>query len=257
MVAGRRKLNVTEKQLILVAHRGYPNAFPENSLLGCQQAVICGAQYIELDVQCTKDLVPILYHDPDTKRLSGESGSVLNQTYEQLSRLSAHHPQRFATRFAGTPVSMLISFSHWLADNPGITAFIEIKDQSLKEFGIDTVMQRVMQALEGAEEQCIIISFNDACVEHIRNKYNQRIGWVLPYWSEFAENRARELAPEFLFVDQDILPKGADRMWSGPWEWAVYVIDDIDEAYEFQNKGIRFVETDNIGIMLEEKAEGI
>ena len=44
-------------------HRGFSGEYPENTMLAFQKAVEAGCEGIELDVQLTKDLVPvIMYH---------------------------------------------------------------------------------------------------------------------------------------------------------------------------------------------------
>jgi len=45
------------ERLRLVAHRGYPEAFPENTLLGYQQSVVHGARCVETDVQAREVLI--------------------------------------------------------------------------------------------------------------------------------------------------------------------------------------------------------
>ncbi|MBL4763235.1 MAG: hypothetical protein JKY93_11135, partial [Gammaproteobacteria bacterium] len=47
----------------LVAHRGEPDNYPENSLQGFQTALSAGAKFLETDIQITKDDVAILSHD--------------------------------------------------------------------------------------------------------------------------------------------------------------------------------------------------
>lgn len=72
------------------AHRGLhdnnTNA-PENSLAAFRKAVKAGYG-IELDVQLTKDGIPVVFHDFTLKRVCGEEGKVCEYTYEELQRFS-------------------------------------------------------------------------------------------------------------------------------------------------------------------------
>lgn len=71
----------------LFAHRGlFDNTcyIPENSLLAFQKAIDYGYG-IELDVQLTKDKVPVVLHDYDLKRVSGENMQISSLTFEELS----------------------------------------------------------------------------------------------------------------------------------------------------------------------------
>lgn len=237
--------------LTLVAHRGYPLAFPENTLLGYQQAVNHGANHVETDVQCTRDGVPVLYHDESTRRLSGVGGTITDRTLVELSELSAHHPKRFGSRFTGTPVPTLKAFAGWLAQHPSVKAFVEIKEESLKKFGVEAVMIQVTEALKGVEHQSVIISFDDRCIEHVGNRYEIHTGWVLPKWDPGVKSRAGELSPDYLFADTAQLPNRQADIWTGSWQWAVYVVDDLSKAQDYAQRGIALVETDTIGDMLD------
>ena len=52
-------------------HRGARAVLPENTLAGFQYAISAGADYIEMDVQITRDDVPVISHDPVLR--SGET----------------------------------------------------------------------------------------------------------------------------------------------------------------------------------------
>lgn len=73
----------------LYAHRGlHDNASdaPENSLAAFRKAVEKGFG-IELDVQLTKDLVPVVFHDFTLKRVCGVDKKVRELTFDQLQEL--------------------------------------------------------------------------------------------------------------------------------------------------------------------------
>ena len=72
----------------LYAHRGlHDNGTdaPENSLRAFRKAVEAGYG-IELDVQLTKDGIPVVFHDFTLKRICGEEGKLCQYTYEELQR---------------------------------------------------------------------------------------------------------------------------------------------------------------------------
>ena len=58
-------------RIALVAHRGQPQSYPENSLAGFEHALQAGASYVETDVQITSDGVPVLSHDANLLEISG------------------------------------------------------------------------------------------------------------------------------------------------------------------------------------------
>lgn len=71
------------------AHRGlFDNASeaPENSLAAFKKAVDAGYG-IELDVQLSKDEVPVVFHDASLKRMCGVEGNVWEYTLEDLQKM--------------------------------------------------------------------------------------------------------------------------------------------------------------------------
>ena len=74
----------------LYAHRGlHDNAekVPENSLIAFRKAVE-GGFGIELDVQMSRDGVPVVFHDFTLKRMCGVEGRVCDYSYDELRRFS-------------------------------------------------------------------------------------------------------------------------------------------------------------------------
>ena len=73
---------------VLYAHRGLHDnetQAPENSLAAFQKAVDAGYG-IELDVQLSKDKIPVVFHDFTLKRICGVEGKVTDYTYEELQK---------------------------------------------------------------------------------------------------------------------------------------------------------------------------
>ncbi len=79
----RPKITATEwRSSRLIAHRGCHDSgrtIYENTLAAFDAACRLGAWGIELDVQWTRDRVPVVIHDPDTGRLPGTSPVEIGQ----------------------------------------------------------------------------------------------------------------------------------------------------------------------------------
>ena len=83
-----------------------------------------------------------------------------------------------------------------------------------------------------------------------------RVTVVLPTFNKrenVAESleSARSLGAQLLFCDVEILPPGDEPLPPGPWRWAVYTIGDPALARGWGERGASFVETDDIGGLLE------
>jgi glycerophosphoryl diester phosphodiesterase len=70
-----------------VAHRGYPVRYPENTLPGFLAAVRLGYAIVELDVQLSKDDVPVIMHDFEVDRLTEGRGKIKDLTLRELKAL--------------------------------------------------------------------------------------------------------------------------------------------------------------------------
>ena len=68
-------------------HRGFSGEYPENTMLAFQKAVEAGCEGIELDVQLTKDLVPVIMHDEKVDRTTDGNGYIYDLTYAELCKL--------------------------------------------------------------------------------------------------------------------------------------------------------------------------
>ncbi|MGW5351669.1 glycerophosphodiester phosphodiesterase [Streptomyces sp. NPDC004031] len=72
-----------------VAHRGDPYEHRENTLPSVRSALLKGADAVEVDVQLTRDGVPVLLHDRSLDRLWGHSREVGALSLGQVADVTA------------------------------------------------------------------------------------------------------------------------------------------------------------------------
>lgn len=227
----------------LVAHRGYPRHYPENSLIGIEAAIRAGARYVEVDVQLTRDQVPVLFHDLTLERVCGVPGTIYDIDFEALRRLRAGEYERFGYRYAQVRVTALGELAELLKRYPDVTAFVELKTESLARFGISVMLNRVRRALGAVERQCVLISYDLEALAAARADWP--IGAVLDRWPRWRAT-LKALAPEYLFCAVAGLP------WFGRLRFqnarlAVFEVTDAPLALRLARRGIALVETFAIG----------
>ena len=144
----------------------------------------------------------------------------------------------------------LADFVALLQQWPQARAFVEFKRESLQAFGIQTVLDTVLDSLAPVLDQCILISFDDAVLAAARRRQHIEIGWVLPEWSDASAATATALAPDYLFCNRKRLPPVPEPLWPGPWQWVVYAVNDAGEIEAFLARGFRLVETNCISRLL-------
>lgn len=233
----------------LVAHRGYPSRYPENTLIGIQAAVAAGARWFEFDVQLSKDHVPFLCHDDSLERTAGLQRRIMDLTSRELASVDVGEAARFGNRYAGTQPTPLMELITWLGRQPGVHAFVEVKAESLEHFGHAMVMDQVMDAVRPALAQCVIISFDAPCLTMARERGAGPVGWALDDLSSRSVAKATEFKPDYLFAG-DRMFADAYTAFKGPWRWAVYQTQDPVLAAKLTAQGADLVETDAISEML-------
>jgi glycerophosphoryl diester phosphodiesterase len=83
--------------IIGLAHRGYPKKYPENTLSSFQAALDLSFSHLELDVNMTKDGIPVVIHDPTVNRTTNGKGRVVDYTLEELRRLHTEGDESIPT----------------------------------------------------------------------------------------------------------------------------------------------------------------
>lgn len=224
----------------IVAHRGFAGAYPENTMIAMQSAVDRGIRYLELDVQLSKDLVPVVFHDETLERTTGGTGSVLDMEWSELSKISAGEPDRLSDKFANETIPSLETFLNWLSKNPKIHTFVEIKDESLGRHGYQTMLDKILPLCQPLQGQITLIGYDLDFLVNAREQGFRQIGWVLTKFNEQTKIQARHHEPDFIICNYK---KVNDDLWEGSWQWMFYEITDADLARTWMDKGASFVET--------------
>ncbi len=227
----------------LIAHRGYPRHFPENSIAGIEAAIAAGARYIEVDVQLTADEIPVLFHDRTLDRVCGVAGSIAGFALEELAAFSASEPARPGDQFAGTRIVTLEKLARLMRQYPGIHFFIELKRAGIECHGRAIVLERTGKVLAALKDQCTLISF-DMGILLLAKKQRWRTGLVV----EGIQHSMQGLNPSFIFRDVDELPESGDLHIPGA-RLAVYEVADPEQALALAARGVDMVETFAIGEM--------
>lgn len=147
----------SERNIMLVGHRGIRALYPENTMLSFQKALEMRFDLIEFDVHFTRDKVLVVCHDATIDRTTNRTGAIRDMTLEELSQVDAG--VRKGAEFAGQRIPTLREVLTLMASAPyEVLLNVEIKDYDhevidatiamLKEFGMD---QRAVMACFNAE----------------------------------------------------------------------------------------------------------
>ena len=133
----------------IFAHRGLTysgdkQVADENTLASFELALGAGADYLESDIQVTKDKVPVLFHDNDLKRLVGKKTLISQVTLSELNQIRLPHSGQIPTL-----AEALNSF-------PEAKFNLDLKTPSAETVGIETILSL------GAQNRVLVSSFSEA-----------------------------------------------------------------------------------------------
>jgi len=234
----------------LVAHRGLMETYPENTLVSLESALLSGADYIEFDVQCTADGQLVVFHDTELMRTTGIKGNLFEMSYDELKNIRAHEPERFSLAFFNQHIPLLSEVVQLLQKYPRATAFVEIKEETLEQYGTRQIMPDMLKILDIIHAQCVIISFDKSAIEFTKNNSDFLTGWVLHKYDDASHETAKTLKPDYLIANHRKIPKNSDP-WPGNWHWMVYDITDPELALHYASHNIPLIETRDVSSMLE------
>lgn len=223
----------------LVAHRGWPDRYPENSLEGIRAVLAAGARWVEFDVQITADRQPVVVHDNDLNRLAGRNLRVTETPLAQLNGLQDRdgHPFRIST------LSQVLSA---FDERPEATAFVELKSHSIVRFGRRAAVDIVLEAMSRLRNRCVFLSFDRRACALARRSGADAVGWVFRSWSPWTRLQAMRLKPDYLFVRADRVPDRSHPFWPGRWQWVVYGVDHLENVRRWIRHGAALVEVDDL-----------
>lgn len=149
----------------IIAHRGNKRYAPENTMAAFYSAARYDVDGIEFDLQLTKDLIPVIIHDPTIDRTTDGRGSVSSFTLKELKQFDAG--QRFHESFRGETIPSFREFLLWASDY-SFALHIELK---LQKSNADLLIRETVKDLEhfGMIDRAVISSFQHGYLEQIKS----------------------------------------------------------------------------------------
>jgi glycerophosphoryl diester phosphodiesterase len=117
------------------AHRGGNVGTPENTLAAFRHAIEVGADWLEFDVQMTKDGALVVIHDETLDRTTDGTGRVADLTLDEIRALDAGNGEKVPT----------FEEAITLAKSAGVNIFPEAKSPHLYP-GIEAKMLSTLEA---------------------------------------------------------------------------------------------------------------
>ncbi|MER5867574.1 glycerophosphodiester phosphodiesterase [Kitasatospora sp. NPDC002040] len=186
-------------RVLAVAHRGDPYRHRENTLPSVESALAAGADAVEVDVQLTRDGVPVLLHDQTLERLWGDPRPVRRVTLAELEQIGG----------PGLRVPTLAEAVKAVGETPGARLLIDLDDA-----GPAAAAHAVVAGL-GAEQRVGYCGPVGAmlAVRALDPAAELSLTWTLPRQpvpALLADLRPRYLNPPFGLVDAEYVRAAAE-----------------------------------------------
>lgn len=219
------------------AHRGFwKSGVRENTLLSFRAARAAGATMSELDVQLSKDGVPVVFHDDDISRFTDSQALVRELTATQLwDKVQAP------------------TLEQVLADPQGTALYnIELKTRILLDEALERKVFAVIQKTQ-SQGRVLFSSFNPFSLLRM-SLYTSEIPLALLVANDLEEKFLRELwfAPllrlHLLHLQDEIaLSEGELEFWSSrKMPVAVWTVNDQKKASLLLQRGALSIISDDL-----------
>ncbi len=184
-----------EDNVEITAHRGASAKAPENTLAAIQQAIDDEADWVEFDVQESKDGVVVVAHDSDFMKVAGVSTKIWDATADELRTIDIG--SFFDSKYANERVPTLAEVLKLCKGK--VRANIELKyyghNQNLEQKVIDIVEDHNM------ESNIVIMSLKLAGVQKIKQL---RPEWTVGLLTAVTASDLTKANVDFLAVNTDI-----------------------------------------------------
>lgn len=239
-VYSESKLTQTE----ITAHRGYSSIAPENTLPAFLLAVDSKADYVELDVQKTKDGVPIVFHDRTLKRMTGINKRINELTYEELLQIDLG--SGYEERFFGTSIPTLEEVLQACQGNVKFNVELKSPDEEL--------VQLVLNLLEEYQliDESVITSTDYQALKWVKEyRPSMMTGYIISI--VYGDLKPLECADVLSIKSKYINAQLVKQIHQSGKLLYAWTVNDADEIKRLLYLGVDNIITDEIEKVIEVK----
>jgi glycerophosphoryl diester phosphodiesterase len=241
-----RKADVSD-EVTIVAHRGAAGAAPENTLAAIRQAISDGTDWVEIDVQESRDGEVVVVHDSDFMKLAGDPVKVWDADLERMQQIDIG--SWFDPTFSDQRVPTL---GQVLEEIRGKSKLVI----ELKYYGHDQALeQRVIDVVEaaGMEGDIVVMSLKLPGIQKLKAL---RPEWTAGLLAATAVGDLTRLDVDFLAVNAGMAtPRFIRRARKAGKPVFVWTINDALSLSHWMSMGVDGVITDEPALARDVLAE--
>jgi len=225
-----------EDHTMVVAHRGASANAPENTLAAMELAISKGADWVEIDVQETRDGEVVVIHDSDLKKIGGSGRKVFESTLAELQSVdigSWKDPS-----FSDQRIPTLQQLLELCKDR--IKVVIELKYYGQEE----RLEERVASIVEavGMQDQIAIMSLSYPAVQKMKSIRPQ---WQVGLLASVSIGDITRLEADFFAVNANFASRAfIKHVHSRGKKLLVWTVNDPISMSAMMSKGVDGIITD-------------
>lgn len=208
----------------VMAHRGLSADAPENTLYAFSDAISVGADFIELDVQQTRDGVLVVMHDSNLKRTTGVNKDIWDVDYADIQNLDAG--SWFDPAYANARIPTLEETLQFVDKRAKLD--IEIKPT---KHGSDTLEQDVAELITRYQytDACYVTSFSYGSLKKVKEANPEiRTGYLMSvaYGQFYSLKYADAFSLNKVFVTSQVV-NAAHQQGKQIFAWTVNSMSEV------------------------------
>lgn len=208
----------------VMAHRGLSADAPENTLYAFSDAILVGADFIELDVQQTRDGVLVVMHDSNLKRTTGVNKDIWDVDYADIQNLDAG--SWFDPAYANARIPTLEETLQFVDKRAKLN--IEIKPT---KHGSDTLEQDVAELITQYQytDACYVTSFSYGSLKKVKEANPEiRTGYLMSvaYGQFYSLKYADAFSLNKVFVTSQVV-NAAHQQGKQIFAWTVNGMSEV------------------------------
>jgi glycerophosphoryl diester phosphodiesterase len=234
----------------IIAHRGAAGSAPENTMAAIRRAIADGADWIEIDVQESRDGQIVVIHDSDFMKIGGVNLKIWEGSLQEMQEIDIG--SWFDQSFSAERIPTLNEVLEEARDKSRV--LIELKyyghDEQLEQRVIDIVEQ------SGMVEQTALMSLKYGGTQKVRSL---RPEWKVGLLSATAVGNLAGLEVDFLAVNSGMAsPAFIKSTQRAGKDVLVWTVNDPLTMFQMASRGVDGIITDEpaMGLeVLQERAE--
>ena len=243
---GKYNLNIEmTRTLEVTAHRGASRFFPENTMSAFKGAKDLGADFIELDVQETKDQQVIVIHDTNFQRTTGVNKNTWELSYDDVKKLDAG--SFFAKEYKNERIPLLEEVVVF-AKNNNIKLNIEIKPTGYEK-NLEKEVVSIIKKYK-FEDSCVITSQVYSVLEKVK-KYAKDIKTVYVMSLAYGDITSLKYADNFSIEAMSVAKKIVRQVHKEGKELYVWTVNTKGSIKKMLDLKVDNIITDDITLAKE------